>query len=370
MNELKPTTSQSPERTITQVTQEINYITSQAQRLILGHAIEIGRRLTEAKAMLPHGAWGNWLREEVHYSPSSANNMMRIFDAYGATQMGLFGPEANCQTFGNLEYSKALALLAVPEEDREQFALEVDAAHLSVRQLKAEIKAREQERDEARNQAKGWELKCKAVQDSAAEKIERIRHEADLDRKEQEDANAAAMRYKAECDRRAQETTRLEGRVKSLTEELTIAKQKVEEALNRPTDVAVQTIDASEEQLKAAEEKARTETKAEITRLEAQVKAAEAKAKKAHQEGLKEAQDEVSRLRAKLAEAEQRTDQQAQNAAPADRSVAEINVLFRQVQEAGNRMVSLIDQMDDIHREKMRRVLPKVFRDIAEKLED
>ncbi|MCD7887343.1 MAG: DUF3102 domain-containing protein [Clostridiales bacterium] len=154
MNEQLSTT-----RTIGQVTQEINYLTAQAQRLVLGHAIEIGRRLTETKGMLPHGEWGRWLREEVHYSASSANNMMRIFDAYGSTQMGLFGPEANCQTFGNLEYSKALALLAVPEEEREQFATDVDAENISVRELKAQIKAREQERDEAENRAKGWEQK-------------------------------------------------------------------------------------------------------------------------------------------------------------------------------------------------------------------
>ena len=114
MNEMNP-------RTIGMVTQEINQLTAQAQRLILGHAIEIGRRLTEAKQMLSHGEWGKWLKEEIHYSKSSANNMMRIFDAYGSTQMGLFGPEANSQTFGDLEYSKALALLSVPAEEPSSF---------------------------------------------------------------------------------------------------------------------------------------------------------------------------------------------------------------------------------------------------------
>ena len=40
---------------------------------------------------------------------------------------------------------------------------------------------------------------------------ERAEHEAAMDRKEQEDANAAALRYKSECDRRAQDQQRLEG---------------------------------------------------------------------------------------------------------------------------------------------------------------
>ena len=42
---------------------------------------------------------------------------------------------------------------------------------------------------------------------------EKAEHEAALDRKEQEDANAAALRYKNECDRRAQDQQRLEGLV-------------------------------------------------------------------------------------------------------------------------------------------------------------
>lgn len=43
-----------------------------------------------------------------------------------------------------------------------------------------------------------------------------VQQEAALDRKEQEDANAAALRYKAEADRRAQDQQRLEGRIKTL----------------------------------------------------------------------------------------------------------------------------------------------------------
>lgn len=214
MNEMNP-------RTIGMVTQEINQLTAQAQRLILGHAIEIGRRLTEAKQMLSHGEWGKWLKEEIHYSKSSANNMMRIFDAYGSTQLGLFGPEANSQTFGDLEYSKALALLSVPAEEREQFAQEVDAEHISVRQLKAAIQERDAAQKQAAEAAAEWELakdalreKEKAIQ-LANQRLEASASEADSLRKENEQLR------------------------------------------QRPVDVAVEQIDAASEQLRAAEEKGR-----------------------------------------------------------------------------------------------------------------
>lgn len=74
--------------------------------------------------------------------------------------------------------------------------------------------------------------------------LARVQHEAELDRKEQEDANAAAMRYKAEAERRASDQQRLEGRVKSLTDALDAAREdartsaaRVQELEARPIEV-------------------------------------------------------------------------------------------------------------------------------------
>ena len=68
-------------RTVEQVTLEIQTLHKQAEQMVLGYAIEIGRRLVEVKAMLPHGAWGDYLKNKVNYSRSTANNFMRIFHA-------------------------------------------------------------------------------------------------------------------------------------------------------------------------------------------------------------------------------------------------------------------------------------------------
>lgn len=59
---------------------------------------------------------------------------------------------------------------------------------------------------------------------------EQAEHEASLDRKEQEDANAAALRYKAECDRRAQDQQRLEGLVGTAQYERDTALRRAAEA--------------------------------------------------------------------------------------------------------------------------------------------
>ena len=75
----------------------------QAERIYLAAAIEIGRRLTEAKAQLKHGEWGKWLEESVDFSQSRANKLMRIFKEYGAGQL----TSSNSDSNPNLNYSQA-----------------------------------------------------------------------------------------------------------------------------------------------------------------------------------------------------------------------------------------------------------------------
>ena len=119
--------AQPPVRTAGAVAFEIRTLQSQARGIILSYAIEIGRRLEEAKAMLPHGEWGAWLKRELDYSQSAAQNFMKVYREYGDSQQSLFGGIPKSQAFGNLTFSKALSLLAIPdEEERARFAAEND----------------------------------------------------------------------------------------------------------------------------------------------------------------------------------------------------------------------------------------------------
>lgn len=259
-----------PARTLEQVTEEIRYLDNQAKRLVLGHAIEIGRRLEEAKAMVPYGEWGNYIEKELSYSQSTANNFMRIFDEYGAAQQSLFGPVADSQTLGNLSYTKALKLLAVPREEREAFAKEVDAEHISTRELEAAIR----ERDEARKRA-----------ESAEDMLRAVNRDFDLSQEAIKEREA-----------RLQEQ---EGDIRALTRE-------VQELKNRPIDVAVQQPDPDAVE-KLAAELANKAKEALEQQAAKEVGAAEEKAAKAA-EALKKAQEkakaEREKLEARLKEAE------------------------------------------------------------------
>lgn len=192
------------QRDIQTVTAEIRQLHRQAQCMVLGYAIEIGRKLVEAKAMLPYGQWGQWLKEEVEFSQSSAQNFMRIFEEYGAKQVSLFG-DAESQTLGNLPYTHALKLLALPAEEREEFAQEHHVEDISSRELEKLLR----ERDEAQADAKS----AKDALDEAA----KIAEKADEARR---DAEAAAERIAKELQEARGEASNAKGLLERAKKEM------------------------------------------------------------------------------------------------------------------------------------------------------
>lgn len=140
----------SGQRSLATVTAEIRAYQDAARRMAITYCIEVGRRLVEAKSMVDHGEWGTYLRDELGYSQSRANDLMRLFDAYAADQIRLDGAALKSQAFGNLSYTQALALLALPsDEAREEFVQTHDVAKMSTRELREELRRRNQgSRDE------------------------------------------------------------------------------------------------------------------------------------------------------------------------------------------------------------------------------
>lgn len=131
------------QRSLATVTAEIRTLQDTAKRVVLNASVEIGRRLTEAKSMVGHGEWGTYLREELGFSQSTANNHMRLFEAYGAQQMSLDGATVKSQALANLTYTQAVELLFLPsEEEREAFVASHDMGKLSTRELREELRKR------------------------------------------------------------------------------------------------------------------------------------------------------------------------------------------------------------------------------------
>ena len=157
---------------------EINIIKAHTNKILLNSAIEIGKRLKEAKKIVGHGNWEKWLEEEVSYSQRTATNLMRIYDQYSDkildSQIG--------NRVADLGYTQALAMLKLDLEDREDFLVEHEVPDMSTQELKEAIK----EKQALKEEKEALEAKLKAIENKETSAAKELREKI----KEIEDYNA------------------------------------------------------------------------------------------------------------------------------------------------------------------------------------
>ena len=207
-------------RSIEIVTAEIHTIRYNVARVFMDGVVQIGRRLEEAKQLVPQGEWLQYLDKELGYKPSTAQNYMRIAREFGDGQVGLSG-KTSSDFFGNLGYSQLLPLLGLPEEEREQLAEEHDLAGMSSREIQALVR----ERDEAKANADKLEsaLADKTVEGQALQgKLDTA--QADL-AKQKDKAKAQAEAAKANAETAAE----LERRLDALEQQANTPRELTEE---------------------------------------------------------------------------------------------------------------------------------------------
>lgn len=102
--------------------------------------VEIGTLLNRAKdeGLVPRGEWTAWVQEHAGMNERTAQRVMRI-----ARELPAGSPLAG------LGVAKLSVLLTLPEGEREDAAREMDAEHLSSREVEERVRAIRQERDEA-----------------------------------------------------------------------------------------------------------------------------------------------------------------------------------------------------------------------------
>ena len=110
-------------RNIDTITAEIVVIRENAKKVFFSAVIDIGKRLLEAKELVPQGEWLHYLDTALGYKPSTAQNYMRIAKEFAADQIGMDG-RSQSEVFGELGYSQLIPLLGLPEEERREIAEE------------------------------------------------------------------------------------------------------------------------------------------------------------------------------------------------------------------------------------------------------
>ncbi len=276
-----------------------------------GEAIlTIGQRLAEAKAMLDHGEWLPWLTERVEFSERSAQNFMRLAREW-----------SNPQTLADLGASKALTLLALPEEERDEFISSVHvvdgeektAAEMSSRELAQAIRDRDAARLDA-ERAAAEQRTAELARDEIARQMQVVNESL------------------AESARQLEQT-----------------RKELDELRARPVEVAVEQV-ADPETVKKAQDKARAEMQAKLDKA----KAAKDKAEKQK----KELAEELAAATAKL---DALAKEEKKAAISSDKDLAAFEILFGQAQDVINKlhglMLKLRSREDPSSAEGVRRAL-------------
>lgn len=335
MNELSTT------RTPEVIGVEIRTIQKSAFEYNLRCAVEIGRRLTEAKELVAHGEWLDWLKRETGYSQPSASRFMKVYERLGAEQIGLEGAELaeKYSMLNNLESSKIFLLVSMPEKDMDEFLDEHPVEELkdgTVNELKEAIRERDEARkalEEAKKDAERWEEK--------------------------------AGEYASDLNTYQVDNIELGKRIKELESrpvDVAVAEPDPAEIERRAKEIAEADIKAAvaEAEKKAAEEREKLQKKlekAEAAKKKAEESAADAgSADKAEAEKLRteaeEAKSEIERLRRRLA--------------MSDAAVTTFKIHFESWQKAHAAMMEALGAVPAETEEKLRAAINAVIKEWEE----
>ena len=300
-----------------------------------GALLEIGKRLNEAKAQLSHGEWLPWLREKVDISERSARDFMRLAREYSKSA-----------EIADLGASKALALLALPVSEREQFAAEkheVDGVEKSVADMTAkELKKAIEERDAARQTMEAMKARAEVAEQSR-EKMEQD------------------MIHLKELHRRAKDAEERKA------EELRLAEEELERLKARPVEVAVE-YRTDPKELEAAKEEglseARRSSQTILDAKEKQLAEAKERAEKL-KEDLRKAREEARTANVNLQNAEKAAREAKKQAEESGKlaklssneNLVKFSVLFNQAQDTVNRMADAMEHDTPENQGKMRAAL-------------
>ena len=224
------------ERTIEAITDELLDAKRKGGEAIL----TIGRCLMEAKEMLPHGEWLPWLNEQVELSERTAQKFMRLAREW-----------SNPSALADLGATKALMLLALPKEERDDFVEDNNIVDMTTRQLEQAIR----ERDAARKAAEEAKAEASTAEQARAKMAEDMAL-----------LNARLAGAREDHERALQDVGKLE--------------KELAELKDRPVEVAVETV-VDQEAIKKATAEAVADLKAKLEKAKERQQKAEAQAKEA-----------------------------------------------------------------------------------------
>lgn len=304
--------------------------TRRKETALIENYIEVGRRLEEAKAQLPHGEWGLWL-EKRGYPQAKAVKLMKIFRAYGQEQQSLFGSGAKSKALENLGFQKLVQLLAIGnEEERERFVEEHQVADMSTRELERALR----ERDAALRRAEESENEARAAEEARQKMAEDMRL-----------LNEVAGARRAEAQAAGEEHARLLSELEDLRERTAGSADAAAQARKAAIEEMTGKVNKAKEAKKKAEDKCK-EAEAALAAAQKELAGLKARGPQVRELTPEEVQaitaGEVEKARAAATERMQALEKQL---AQADPDTAAFKVLFTSWQETYGKMMEALERV-------------------------
>lgn len=147
--------------------------------------IQLGRVFTEAKALVPHGKWAEWVKLNSGMGERTAQNLMAIYERFGEKP-----------AFASLGKTKLFRMLSLPAGTEEAFIENHNVAEMSSREIEEAVKrvraqaAKELARERAAREAA--EARAEELENREPEIPEETKRELERLEKEKQQAEDAA----------------------------------------------------------------------------------------------------------------------------------------------------------------------------------
>lgn len=169
--------------------------------------LQLGRVLAEAKPLVPHGEWENWVKTNTSMSKRAAEQYMQAYAEFG------LNPQ-----IAELGTTKTLKLLPLTEDEREKLLSENDVSSMSTRQLDEAIRKQKQEAlKEARQEVQGELEKERTARIAAEQRAKAAKSRPPEVTKELSDKQRS---HKEQMERLTRENSILKQEIRERDEEL------------------------------------------------------------------------------------------------------------------------------------------------------
>lgn len=279
---IKPadTPAETTDSMLTRLASEINAIKEQTRKTVYLAMMDIGQRLLQAKGAVGHGNWERWLKDNVDYSPRTAQRLIASYERFGDGQQKLFGRSADPEQLAELNKTQIMTLMSIKDEEKcfefmdehkgeikDMSKTELEAVAKELNETVAELNRTKHKLTDAKNMADTFQKRLADLQsqlDGAGESQEL----ADLKAK-----YAALQRDLARADKQHEQIAEEAGKYQNLFEE---SQQKVDALSKELEEAKSQPIEAATVEKIVEVEKVPEETKKQLELMQARIRELEA----------------------------------------------------------------------------------------------